>query len=195
MTGNPKLLFRCGMLIVSLSFMMGLARPAAAQSYVEGVSAILSSTNASEIDTFSETYLTPDIAYYYGAYVDGFLFENGTQIAFGYADRYPYENDAYGVLSRPLIVGNTYTIESDHYVVAYYIYGYDPYGNPEYWNPENFLIATGGGSPDPSGFNFLPGGGPVFYDVEYLYLGTTGVQISSAAPNITSISPGGGVLG
>src|SRR5262249_52797246 len=194
MIGNPRLHLRCGLLLVSLFVTMGLARPAAAQSYVEGVSAILSSTNASEIDTFSETYLTPDIAYYYGAYVEGFLFQNGTQIAFGYADRYPYENDAYGVLSQPLMVGDTYTIESDHYLVAYYIYGYDDYGNPEYWNPESFLIATEG-SPEPSGFNFLPGGGPVFYEVEYLYLGTTGVQISAAPPHIDEIGPNTGVLG
>src|SRR5262249_38615759 len=138
--------------------------------------------------------LTPDIAYYYGAYVEGFLFQNGTQIAFGYADRYPYENDAYGVLSQPLMVGDTYTIESVHYLVVYYIYGYDDYGNPEYWNPENFLIATGG-SPEPSGFNFLAGGGPVFYEVEYLYLGTTGVQISAAAPRIDEIGPNTAVLG
>src|SRR5262249_30174476 len=177
MIGNPRLLLRCGLLLVSLFVTMGLARPAAAQSYVEGVSAILSSTNASEIDTFSETYLTPDIAYYYGAAVAGYLFENSTQIASGFADRDPYENDAYGFLSQPLQVGNIYTILSDHYLVAFYIYGYDPYtGNPEYWNPDSFLIATNDGSPDPSGFNFLPGGGPVFYDVEYLYLGTTGVQ-------------------
>jgi hypothetical protein len=196
MMRTPNLVLRSALLIGSLSLMIGVGTPAAAQSgYVEGVSAILSSTNASEIDTFSETYLTPDIAYYYGARVDGFLFQNSTLIASGSADRYPYENDAYGYLSRPLIVGNTYTIESDHFLVAYYIYGYDPYGFPLWWNPDYFLIATDDGSSDPSGFNFLPGGGSVYYDVQYLYLGTTGVQISSAAPSISGISPSSGVLG
>src|SRR5262249_22285255 len=47
----------------------------------------------------------------------------------------------------------------------------------------------------PSGFNFLAGGGPVFYEVEYLYLGTTGVQISAAAPRIDEIGPNAGMLG
>jgi hypothetical protein len=66
--------------IIGLSLPVVMARPVVAQdSYVEGVSAILASTNASEIDTYSSTYLTPDIAYYYSAYVEGYLFQNGTQ--------------------------------------------------------------------------------------------------------------------
>ena len=168
---------------------------AAQSSYVEGISAILSSTNGSEVDTWSETFLTPDIAYYYGAYVQGFLFQNGAQIASAYADRYPYGNDAYFGLSRPVVVGDIYQIESDHYIVEYYIYGYDYYGYPQYYNPDYFLVSNGGGSPDPSGWNFTPGGGPIYYDVEYLYLGTTAVQISSAAPHISGINPTGGSLG
>jgi hypothetical protein len=188
---SPDLRFRFSLFVLGLVLITVAIRPAAAQSYAEGISAVLSSTNASEIDTWSETYLTPDIAYYYGAYVEGYLYQNGSLIASGYADRYPYENDAYGELSRGLIVGDIYTVESDHYVVAYYIYGYDYYGDPEYWNPDYFLISNGGGSSDPSGWNFSPGGGPVYYDVEYLYLGTTGVQISSAAPHISGINPGG----
>jgi hypothetical protein len=42
-------------------------QPASAQSsYVEGVSAIINAgTNATQIETYSETFETADIAYYY----------------------------------------------------------------------------------------------------------------------------------
>ncbi len=59
------------------ALLMGSAKPAQAQSYVEGVSAILSSSDSTEIDTFSETFETPDLAQYYGAFVAGYLFQNG----------------------------------------------------------------------------------------------------------------------
>lgn len=179
--------------LASLALLLGVATPAAGQSYVEGVSAILSSTNASEIDTWSATYVSPDLAYYYGAYVAGYLYQNSTLIDSGYADRYPWENYAYGGMSPPLVVGDLYTLESDHYLVAFYIYGYDAYNNPLYWNPSYFLPGSGG--PDPSGWDFAPGGGNLYYYTEYLYLGTTAVQMSSAAPWISSISPSSGSVG
>jgi hypothetical protein len=199
-----KLLSRSAFVILWF-LTIGLVNSAAAQdSYVEGFSRVLESTSSSEIDTSSETFITPDIAVYYDAYVEGYLYDNNTLIAAGcVSPNYQYDgctpasyvNDAYGEFHAPLVVGDIYTIESDHYVIAYYIYGYDYYGNPLYWNPNYFFVGNDGGTPDPSGWNYTPGGGPVYYDFQYLYLGTTGVQISSAAPHISGISPTGATRG
>lgn len=207
MISSSNWFLRFGWVTIVLSLMIGLTRPAAAQNCssncVEGVSEILSSTSASEIDTWSETYISPDVAYYYDARVDGFLSQNGTLIADGCASANyaedgcvpaAYSNDAYGEISQPLVVGDTYEIESDHYLIAFYTYGYDSYGDPEYYNPDQFL-SNDGGSLDPSGSDFTPGGGPIYYDTEYIYLGTTAVEISSAAPYISGVNPNSGTIG
>jgi hypothetical protein len=55
-------------------------------SYVEGVSAIINAgTNSTQIETYSETFETADIAYYYEAYVEGYLYQNGSLITDGYS--------------------------------------------------------------------------------------------------------------
>ena len=172
------------------------SRPAASQSsYVEGVSAIINAgTNSTQIETFSETFETADIAYYYEAYVEGYLYQNGSLIADGAALGSPYTNDAYGYMTQPLHVPDTYEIQSDHYLVAYYT-SYDPNtGAYEYDNPDYFTNDGGyGGSND-----FLPGSsgcGCYYETVAYIFLGTTAVQMSSAPPTISSISPTGVSLG
>lgn len=160
---------------------------------VEGFSAILNSTTSSEIDTWHETYISADVAYYYGAMVVGHVYQNSTIVNQGYADETPYVNEAAGELTTVLLVGNTYTAESDHYLVESLIYGYDSYGDPLYYNPDYFLASGGSGS-DPSGWNFSPGGGPVYYTTDYIYLGSTAVGVAAVPPFITSISPTGAAL-
>jgi hypothetical protein len=139
---------------ITALLLLGNQSAAAQSSYVEGVSAIINAgTSATQIETFSETFETADIAYYYEAYVEGYLYQNGALITDGYALGVPYTNDAYGYLTQPLHVPDTYEIQSDHYVVAYYT-SYDPYtGTYEYDNP-NYFSNDGsyGGSND-----FMPG--------------------------------------
>lgn len=172
------------------------ARPAASQSsYVEGVSAIINAgTSSTQIETYSETFETADIAYYYEAYVEGYLYQNGGLIADGSALGSPYANDAYGYMTQPLHVPDTYEIQSDHYLVAYYTYYDASTGTTYYENPDYFTNDGGfGGSND-----FLPGSsscGCYYETVDYIFLGTTAVQMSSAPPAISSISPAGVSLG
>lgn len=168
------------------------SQPAAAQSsYVEGVSAIINSgTNSTQIETYSETFETADIANYYEAYVEGYLYQNGAEIASGYSLGSPYANDAYGYMTQPLHVPDTYEIVSDHYLVAYYTYYDASTGTTYYENPDYFTDAGGFGS----GTDFLPGSsscGCYYETVDYIFLGSTAVQMSSAPPAISSISPTG----
>jgi hypothetical protein len=175
------------------ALLMGSAKPAQAQSYVEGVSAILSSSDATEIDTFSETFETPDLAQYYGAYVAGYLFQNGALIRQGEALESPYFNDAYGGLTAATVIGDEYEIDSYHYLVAVYFF-VDSSGVAQYENPDLFFFSDNT-TPDPSGFNFSPGGGQPTYTVQDIFLGVTGVAILAAPPDITSISPTFDVVG
>lgn len=186
MTLGTKLLSAISGLLLAL---VALPKPASAQSVV-GISEILSSTSSSEIDTYSATEIDYQTSLYYGAYVEGYLYQNGTLIADGSASD---PSDAYGYMSQPLQVPDVYQLESDHYLVATYVYEY--YDGTTYWsNPDYYLIDTGD-STDPSGSSFAPGGGPAYYDTQYLYLGTTAVAMSSAGPTITSISPTAGTVG
>lgn len=182
--------FKCRTIMLLMAvLMLASLKPATAQDVV-GVSEILSSTNSSEIDTYSATDLSYAVSLYYGAYVEGRLYDNSTLIAEGSAQA---QQDAYGYMSKPLKVGDIYTIESDHYLVASFAYSAD--GSSYYDNPDYFDPGNDGGPTDPSGSSFSEGGGPEYIETEYLYLGTTGVQISSAQPSINSISPNIGSTG
>jgi hypothetical protein len=172
-----------------LVLLLGFAKPSAAQNVV-GVSEILSSTNSSEIDTYSATEIDYQTSLYYGAYVEGYLYQNGTLIAAGSAS---HPSNAYGYMSKPLQVPDQYQLESDHYLVAQYVYAYA--GGTTYWSNPNYYLIASDGSTDPSGSSFSPGGGPAYYSSQYFYLGTTAVSMSSAGPTITSISPSSAVVG
>lgn len=97
-------------------------------------------------------------------------------------------------MTQPLHVPDTYEIQSDHYLVAYYTSYDSSTGTYEYDNPDYFTNDGGyGGSND-----FLPGSsscGCYYETVAYIFLGTTAVQMSSAPPAISSISPTGVSLG
>ena len=180
-----KRLFLASLLLAAAA-LFGPGTVANAQDVV-GVSEILSSTNASEIDTYSATELSYDASLYYGAYVEGYLFDNGTQIAAGSAQD---QQNAYGYISKPLTVGDTYEIDSYHYLVASYAYT-DGGGNYFYNNPDQFTSGEGG----TGGSTFYPGGGDTYVSTEYIYLGSTAVAISSAPPQISNIYPASAARG
>jgi IPT/TIG domain len=182
---------RLSLVSVGLALLLAGSRVASAQSYVEGVSAIISSgTTSTQIETYSETYETADIAEYYEAYVEGYLYQNGSLIADGYSLGDPYENDAYGYMTEPLHVPDTYEILSDHYLVAYYTY-YDPNNGVTYYDNPDYFIDSGS---EGGGYDFTPGNsdcGCYYETADYIYLGSTEVEMSSAPPVINSISPTG----
>jgi len=182
---------RLSLVSVGLALLLAGSHVVSAQSYVEGVSAIISSgTTSTQIETYSETYETADIADYYEAYVEGYLYQNGSLIADGYSLGDPYENDAYGYMTEPLHVPDTYEILSDHYLVAYYTY-YDPGNGVTYYDNPDYFIDSGS---EGGGYDFTPGNsdcGCYYETADYIYLGSTEVEMSSAPPVISSISPTG----
>src|ERR1700688_1280631 len=112
----------------------------AAAQQVIGYSEILSSTNSTHIDTWSETDMDANTAYYYDAYVEGYLFQNNSLVIDGYAQGNPY---AGGGFTEPLTVGDTYEIDSYHYLIQYFSYQ-DAYGN-YYYDTPYYYLADGGG--------------------------------------------------
>jgi hypothetical protein len=155
--------------------------PIAAQEVI-GISAILSTTNSTHIDTYSATEMDAVTAYYYDAYVEGYLFQNNGLVADGAALGNP---TASGTLTEPLAVGDTYEIDSYHYLVAFFVYSDG--GNEYYYNPYDF--AFDGGEGDPSGTGFFGGGGETYETAEYIYLGYTYVVLPTGVPSISSINP------
>jgi hypothetical protein len=219
-TFMSKLVSAVWLVLAAMAFVFGSSNLAAAQDQektcteqcIEGFSIIIPSDSSTpgtpELDTFSETFVTPDLVEYYGAYVEGYLYQNGYLIGEGWAYEYPYFNDAcigpselnldpdHPCGDAPEIsvtVGDTYRLESDHYVVAYF-YGFNDYGDPIYYNPGG-LEFTNGGSDYPSGWDFTPGGGEYYVYTEFIYLGTTAYEVTTGKPSISSISPTGASLG
>lgn len=175
-----------------------LAQPAAAQNdpWPEpgpddaiGISAILDSTDSTHIVTYSETEVGYNVEQYYGAGVAGYLFENNAEVQEGWVQD---PEDAHGYFGYPLTVGDTYEIDSYHYLLAEYYEVYD--GVAYYENPQEFLNFAGTGI-NPSGSQFAPGGGPDYYTFDDIFLGATGVWISTGVPSITSIDTQGAAVG
>jgi hypothetical protein len=164
-------------------------RCAGQDSYIEGISAIAASPDGSEVDTWSETYVTPDLAYYYGAYVEGYLYQNGGPIDDGDAAEYPYFNDAIWEMSDPVEVGSDYQLVSNHGVLAYWIYDDD--GTDYYYNPDGFESS----GDVPSGTDFDPGDGAIYVEVELIYVGSTAADMSAAPPSITGLNPSTAAVG
>jgi hypothetical protein len=186
MTQTP--LRTCHILALFAAILMICGNQSAVAQDVVGVSEILSSTSSSEIDTYSATELSYAASLYYGAYVEGYLYDNSNLIGAGSAQD---QQLAYGYMSKPLTVGDVYTIESDHYLIA--AYAYSSGGTSYFYNPSYFNF--GDGSTDPSGSSFSPGGGSYYVVQQYIYLGTTAVQVSSAQPSINSIDHNTGTIG
>ena len=169
-------------LTIAVGVLLLMAR---AGAQVVGVSAILQSTTSQVLDGYSETEIQDsDTAYYYGAGVDGYVFQGNQQLAeetdaeYDYAVSYP---------SAPIHQGYTYTIYSDHYLIAAYEYIDGTYFNPDSYNSVSSFAF--GDAADPSGTAYSSGGGDTYLVDQAIYLGYTYVQLSTAPPSISGITP------
>ncbi|MEJ2008142.1 MAG: hypothetical protein P8Z30_08310, partial [Acidobacteriota bacterium] len=172
--------------------LLGLAKPCAAQSsYIEGISEIIPSSDGSLVYTWSETYVTPDLAAYYEAYVEGYVYQNGNgPVAEGSELGNPYWNDAVVEMEGTVSDGSDYELISNHGVAAYYIYYVN--GTEYYYNPYGFAFTSGS---QPGSTDFAPyEGGSIYITAELIYLGSTAVEMSAAPPSISGVSPSGAAV-
>ncbi len=183
--------------VAAAALLLLAAKPCAAQdSYIEGDSEIFMYQSGTqwEVYTLSETYLTPDLAYYYGAYVEAYIYQtyNGhTYWSYANADQQPYENDAVVEFYGPVLSGCDYQLISNHAVDAYWIEYAD--GSDYYYNPDAFAFAPG---EDYGGEDFLPSeGGPVYSYEELIYLGSTEAELDAAPPSNLSLNPSSAPVG
>lgn len=175
----------------ALAFLLALqSTQARAQGYVIGTSAI--TANPQVVDTYSATELDPYASYYYDAYVEGYLYKKpSTSLIWDLIRNGSAYDDplAYGYMNAPTETRNSYQIESDHYVVAYFYY--PTYG---FYNPYGWGFASQEDPWWPSGYQFLPGS-PGYVTASYLYLGTTGVGVSTYPPAVEGIQPASAARG
>lgn len=165
--------------------LLWLGQPECFGQNVVGYTAVLQSTNSSEIDGYSATETSYDVAYYYDAGVIGYLYDGTLQVdvkaaeGTGLAEAYP--------TSTSVHLGDTYTLYSEHYLIAYY---YTP--GVGFSNPFDYYPGTGFAPGDPGyapGSSFSPGGGPGVVQESDIYLGYTYLQFSPVPPQVSSISP------
>jgi hypothetical protein len=125
------------------------------------------------------------VANYYDAGVIGYLFDGSSMVdqkagsGTGLAEAYPKTTSVHQ--------GDTYTLYSEHYLIAYY---YTP--GLGYSNPYNYYPGNGFAPGDPGyapGYSFSSGGGPGIVQQQTIYLGYTYLQFSTAPPHVLSISP------
>ncbi|QEE30321.1 hypothetical protein FTW19_21455 [Terriglobus albidus] len=190
--------------LIAICFCVLFAKAGIAQ--VVGFSGVLESTNANEVDGWSETDIDYGSAYYYNAAVIGYLYEGQAQKDVE-ASRTEYLDPCdsnppdwrcdgnpipppivwTGVeTTAPVHQGSVYTIYSEHYLITYFYYE-DGYYNPYQYPPGASFTSPGGG--DPSGTGYDPGSGQVYVDEEIIYLGYTYFQFGTAPPSISSIDP------
>jgi hypothetical protein len=169
--------------IIAAALLMSVCSFAASAQQVVGVSAILGSTNASQIDTYSATELDYSASYYYDAGVGGYLYQNGSLIRSGWAASGSESDIAYGYMTAPTSVGADYQLESDHYLMAAYMVWYE--GQYYYSNPYGYSFSPAGGGS--SSNSFAPGGGDSYLVTETIYLGTTAIGVATAPPYIGGI--------
>lgn len=105
---------------------------------VYGLSEILSSTDSTEIDTYSETDITFDLVEAgYAAYVEAGIFQNNFNTLIAANDAF---DDGIGTaalpLSAPLSADNEYILESDFYI-------FDPYGDLLLQGTINLSLSSG----------------------------------------------------
>lgn len=165
--------------------LLWLGQPECFGQDVVGYTAVLQSTNSSEIDGYSATETSYEVAYYYDAGVIGYLYDGTLQVdakaaeGTGLAEAYP--------TSTSVHLGDTYTLYSEHYLIAYY---YTP--GLGYSNPYDYYPGTAFAPGDPGyapGSSFSPGGGPGVVQESDIYLGYTYLQFSPVPPQVSSISP------
>ncbi len=130
--------------------------------HVEGISTI-SITNGTA-SAYSVTELDYTAQLYYDAYTVAGIYDNGQLVASGQSSVGAGAEG--GSLSATASAWDIYTLQTDHYVVAFLLYG-DYYQNPLYY--EGYASGE-----DSSGDLTFGSGGGAFYIVEApLYLGST----------------------
>lgn len=189
------------LVVVLLGFAACLLNPSRGSAQgVIGITAIFATTNGTHIDTYSATEMDATTAFYYDAYVEGYLYQNGGLLATGSAtagliaagSATGNPTASGGFTNYPIVNGDEYEVDSYHYLIEFFVYTdgtYDYYSNPLY-----YLDFTGG-TTDPSGSGYTAGGGPGYYTVDYIELGITAVAIQTGPPSISSISPNSGAIG
>lgn len=161
-----------------------------------GISAIQYDDSRNIVDAYSVTELDYYAGYYYDPYVEGYLYRGNALASSGYSLGYANYISAVVHTSATATPGTQFTLESDHYVVAYYYYyscfygcGYYYY---DYWG---YRFAPGGGY---GGYYGFPGfSSPAYLMQRYYYLGTTAVQITTQSQchyddDGFAFAPGGG---
>jgi hypothetical protein len=161
-----------------------------------GISAIQYDDSNNVIDAYSVTELDYYAGYYYDPYVEGYLYRGNTLASSGYSLGYADYVDAVVHTTTPGTPGTQFTLESDHYVVAYYYYYACYYGcGYYYYDYWGYRFASGG---DYGGYYGFPGfSSPGYALQQYYYLGTTAVQITTPSgcqydDDGYAFAPGGG---
>ncbi|HEV2798920.1 MAG TPA: NBR1-Ig-like domain-containing protein [Pyrinomonadaceae bacterium] len=143
-----------------------------------GISAIQYDDARNVVDAYSATELDYYAGYYYDPYVEGYLFRGNTLASSGYSLGYADYIDAVVHTSVTGTPGTQFTLESDHYVVAYYYY-YDCYYGCGYYYYDywGYRFTSGG---DYGGYYGFPGfTSPAYVQQQYYYLGSTAVQLTT----------------
>jgi len=122
----------------------------------------LSISNGSSIWTSSTTYLDYAASAYYDTQTVATLYQNGQAIQQGVANG---SSSASGSLSATAVPWNDYTLQTDHYVVAFFPIGFDFY-NPFYLGDGSCVYAS-------SDCSIGIGSGPILVIAASIYLGST----------------------
>ena len=130
--------------------------------HIEGVSTI-SITNGT-VNTYSVTELDYSAQAYYDAYTVAGIYDEGKLVTSGQSNI--SAGAAGGTLSAPAKAWDDYTLQTDHYAVAFLVYG-SYYENPFYYAP----------APNDDGSTgdviFDPGSGAFYIAAASIYVGST----------------------
>jgi hypothetical protein len=146
--------------------------------HVSGLS-YLSISNGSSIWTSSTTYLDYAASAYYDTQTVATLYQNGQAIQQGVATGSSY---ASGSLSATAIPWNDYTLQTDHYVVAFFAIGLG------FYNP--FYLGDGSCAYASSDCSIGIGTGPILVIAASIYLGSTLADQTNVPYSAGLILPG-----
>lgn len=178
-----------------LAVLCGLLMQQKAQAQVYGVTVLQYAPSSHAFSGYSATDIEdPDIGYYYDPYVEGYLYDGsgnllsagGNQGSGDYAPAEVYTS----ATGAP---HSSYTLVSDHYLAGYFAYYYGGYDY--YYDPYGYSFLEGGNYG--GDWYFAPGPGAEYITYQYIYLGSTGVNLQTPdpTPQITGLSPSDWVPG
>lgn len=186
---------RSGLLLL-LAVLCGLIMQQKAQAQVYGVTVLQYDPSSHTLSGYSATDIEdPYIGYYYDPYVEGYLYDgNGNLLSAGSGQGYGDYAPAEAYTSANGAPRSSYTLVSDHYLIGYFTY-YDDYGYTYYYDPYGYGFLEGGNYG--GNWYFAPGPGSEYVSYEYIYLGSTGVNLQTPdpTPRVTGISPSDWVPG